>query len=443
MSKWVAAIFFMLLAASIFTGCGAKGPAEVTDGGGVISGGVVSGSDIAERDVGIGHIGQSYFENDDNWYDWQNGENEEYAALIQYHLDKKTKVREIKMEIDQVEWVTNDWLYYRTYEDGSLGNSILWRMPIQKTENGDRLLTGEKEKLLEGLDLWIDYATDSYLILGHYTDDSGQETEIYKYDLRTKKKKVLMKGKGDPGALELKGHYMDGQKVSAGQNYSFMIDGELIMESWDALYRLNPETEKVTAIFSKPKKSGCITYAFYQGEFYFECDNALYYYNRDTRKPECCISKKKMMETVGKLKSAEIKDLRLYEMVLYKDKMYLPFEVQWKKKDPDTGKETIYERDELYYVKMGQSDTLHCEDKLIDYLDKDGIFGKCQQERGGIYFDYAYEYEGFKNGEAVFAYMEYMEDEQYFDWSGYYVGYDIVTKKGEDLEENWELEEEE
>ena len=80
------------------------------------------------------------------------------------------------------------------------------------------------------------------------------------------------------------------------------------------------------------------------------------------------------------------------------------------------------------------------EDKLNDYLDKDGKFEKCELEEGGTYFGYSYEYEVFNDGKAIFAYMEYLEEEKDFERSGYFAGYDVDTKKGEELEdeEDWE-----
>ncbi len=465
-------IFFMVLIVLIFTGCGVKNTerekdssetirkeaasGSVISGGavsegavseGVVSGGavsdgavsgravsgdVVSGSVVSEKDVEAAHIGQSFFENDDNWYDWQDGADEEYAALIQYRLNKKTKVREIKMEIDQVEWVSNNWLYYRVQDEQD--SDVLWRIPIRKTKTGDRLQIKKKERVMEADVIWVSYATDSYLIL-EIGEEAGEETGIYKYDLKKKKKNRLMSNKGNLGFLDLTGHYIDDQKISWQQNYCFMIDGELIEESEDKLYRLNPETEKAAVIFSKPNEER-IEYVFYQGEFYFENDSALYHYNRESKKAECLITKKKMMKAVGKLKSAEIKKLTLRDIVPYKDKFYLPFGVQWKKEDPDTGKEAVYERDELFYIKTGQPDKIFFEDKLMDYLDEDGEFGEYKIKKGIPYFSYSYEYQEFEGKMAVFEYMEYLEEEKDFEMSGIYVGYDIASKKGRELDDD-------
>lgn len=473
--RWMK-ILFMTLTILIFTGCGVKNAerekdnseaisdeavsSSVISGGAVsegaasgdairegavsgnaISGNAISGSVVSGKDVEAAHIGQSFFENDDNWYDWQDGEDEDYAALIQYRLNKKTKVREIKMEIDQVEWVSNHWLYYRAWSDekSDNGNDVLWRIPIRKTKNGDRLLIKKKEKVMEADVIWVSYATDSYLIL-EIGEEAGGETEICKYDLKTKKKKRLMSNKGNLGFLDLVGHYINDQKISWQQNYCFMIDGELIEEAKDKLYRLNPETGEAAVIFSKPNEER-IEYVFYQGEFYFENDSALYHYNRASKKAECLITKQKMMKAVGKLKSAEIKKLTLKDIVPYKGKIYLPFGVKWKRADPDTGREAVYERDELFYMKIGQPDKILLEDKLIDYLDEDGEFGKYKTEKGVPYFSYTYEYLEFEGKKAVFEYMEYLEEEEDFESGDFYVGYDIATKKGSEMED-YEYEEE-
>ena len=476
--KWIK-IFFMMLTVVIFTGCGVKNTerekssrkaisggavssgvvsdsavsegaisgsivSEGTISEGAISGDAISGSVVSGKDVEAGHIGQSFFENDDNWYDWQDGEEDDYAALIQYRLDKKTKVREIKMDIEQVEWVSNDWLYYSAGNENKRDkyNDILWRIPIRKTKNGDRLLIKKKEKVMKADNIWVSYATDSYVIMETIGEEDDAEAEIYKYDLRTKKKTKLMPNEGALDFLDLRGRYIDDQKITWQQNYCFMIDGELIVQSPDKLYRLNPETGRATAIFSKTETED-IEYVFYQGEFYFENDSALYHYNKDSKKAECIISKKKMMKAVGELKLAEIKELTLRDIVPYKGKVYLPFKVQWKEKDSETGKETICERDELFYIKMGQPDKLFCENKLNDYLDEDGEYEEYKTEKGVSYLAYSYKYKEFEGKMAVFEYMVYSEEEENFEKTGSYVGYDITTKKGRELdEEEYEAEDE-
>lgn len=438
MKRMVMKICLMMLAVGIFTGCGAADPAGETGSPnivssdvvskGAVSGGAISGSAPSGKDVSITHLGQSLYENDDNWYDYQDGTSGEYAELIQYRLDKRTRVRGIKMEINRVEWVSNEWIYYTTWKDYDY--EILWRIPIKKTKDGDRLLTEKKEKILEAEEICVDYVTDSYLILDLMEDSEG----IYKYDLKTKKRKKLISGEGSASVLFVSDHYLDDQFVITQYGYGFMIEGELFAETSENLYLLNPETEKVTSICSLPGDE-FIEYGFHRGEFYFATGNSLYRYNKDSRKAECIISEKKMIEAVEKLKSMKVKKLTLQEIIFHKDKMYLPFEMRWKKKNPDTGKETVYKRTELFYMKIGQPDRILHEDKLTNYLDKQGKFKKYDTKKGVPHYLHTCEYGSSGDGKIIFE----IRDEEDEEGTIYYY-YDIDTKKTEKLD--WEDQEE-
>ena len=105
-AEWIKASF-MVLAVIFLYGCAnspVSGTGTYTAGGiigeNAITGEAISGSIVSVRDDGSEKNGKSRYENDDNRYK----ENEEFDGLIQYRLDG-TKVREIELQIDEVQWV--------------------------------------------------------------------------------------------------------------------------------------------------------------------------------------------------------------------------------------------------------------------------------------------------------------------------------------------------
>ena len=153
-------VFFMMLAVIFLYGCanapvsgtgtytagGIVGESTVSGGsasdrsvsretisGNAITGEGISGSIASVKEDGFEKNGKSRYENDDNRYK----ENEEFDGLIQYRLDG-TKVREIELRIDCVQWVSNEWIYYTSWDEEY--QDALYRIPIEKTKKGGQKL---------------------------------------------------------------------------------------------------------------------------------------------------------------------------------------------------------------------------------------------------------------------------------------------------------------
>ncbi len=159
MKKIAIRLSALVLAACLFTGCsiantaGGESEADRKNAGGE----AVSGSVAAEDDGGLDVRNQDCRENSNCHYDIVR-DKEDNPYVAQSDLAGK-QIKKIRFDIDGIEWVTDEWIYYTTVRD----EDILWRMPVKKTERGEKLLTERKEKVLEGCNE-VYYATDLYVI---------------------------------------------------------------------------------------------------------------------------------------------------------------------------------------------------------------------------------------------------------------------------------------
>lgn len=405
----------LVLAVGLFTGCSVTNTANDTPGA---SGGAVSGSVASEEGKEeLAVQKRSYLENSDNRYDISYGDDYN-GVLIQYRLDG-TLVKKSKTEIEDIEWVTDEWLYYRT-ENEKTDMETLWRIPIKKTEKGDQLLTDKKEKVLKLYSMQIEYVTDSYIIMDIYQDGDAKNKKlsgICKYDLKTGKLTELISKDEEADSVW-------------GSEYPLMWEGNLLFEGYEKLYILNPEKEHVSSCYSFGESEYLDDGAITGNEFYFLVSDKLYRYNFHTKKTECVISDKKFLKAVQNLNLGNIKSFYTEEMYLNQGRVYFCVEIEWTKKK-GSEQECHYNKDELFSVSLDDPGKIRHEDKLMDYLDQKGKFRKYSYGTGWSYYS-SICIEGFVDGKVLASYSKRHDGE---DYKYRYVLYDIQSGEIQDMAE--------
>ena len=409
----------LVLAASLFTGCSVANTANDTPGA---SGGAVSGSVAAEDgEEVLAAKSKNHLENSDNRYESYYDEKTDYIA--QYRLDG-TLVKKNKIKNDGVAWVTDEWLYY-IREDYKTEIDTLWRIPIKKTDKGDRLLTDKKEKVLDAYLVDVDYVTDSYIIMEIYDYVGGEERDLVcKYDLETGKRTELIGAEEDEEA-----------EVLWGNTYPLMWEGNLFFEGFDKLYILDPEKGRVSSLYSFKKSEYIDDYALIGNELYFLANNKLYQCNCSTKETECVISEKKFKKAIQDLdlNLGNIKSIEMEDVYLNQGRLYFDIGAELTKKKSGSGKKDVYYKYELFSVSLDDLGKFQHEDKLMDYLDKKGEFSKSS------YTSYEYWYHtgyvrGIVDGKIIASYYK-VKGEGDYDYKYRYVIYDLQTGEIEDIAE--------
>lgn len=403
----------LALAMTVLTGCNMGNTASVMPeaSGSTISEDEVSGSAVRGNMTGRDSQDKETAElsrqvgnpstNDDNEY----VRDRHGDAIVQYDL-KGNLIKRIPMDIDGVEWVTNEWLYYTSGYDGGL-----WRIPIEKTKKGDHLKIKKQERLLrkDGNEYRITYMTNSYFLMEKWNDD---KEGICKYELESGKVTELI-GSEELGEAEESGFYDD----EAGN--PIVLNGNLFFEGEKELFCLDLESGESSAIYSAGRY-GISSYEKSGNVLYFLLDNALYQYDSISKKVACLISEESFIKEVDKLGLGFMVDPYVKEIYLEKGTMYFILKAEWLRE----GKKGFYEKDELFSAPEGHFEQLHREDKLMDYLDKKGWYKKDIDENYCICYENTSGINEFYDG-SVYA-SWYLTEESV---ECQVVKYDLTTKK--------------
>ncbi len=402
----------LVLSVCLFTGCsiantaGGESEADRKNAGGE----AVSGSVAAEDDGGLDVRNQDCRENSNCHYSIvRDKEGNPYVA--QSDLAGK-QIKKIRFDIDGIEWVTDEWFYYTTVRD----EDILWRMPVKKTERGEKLLTERKEKVLEGCNE-VYYATDLYVITDVWINGNWV---LCKYNCKTEKRTELVKVKEEDDEAE----------VLWSVWYPLMWQGKLFFERRDKLCLLDPEDGEVSPLHTFDSSEGdwreryiLEDYGLKGDELYYKTENDnVYRLNCSTKKSECVLGRAEFREEVRRLPYGDIKDIYFELMWLDQDRIYFSFVIGWTERDKTTGKKAVCHKDELFSAALSDLTQLRHEDKLMDYLDKKG-----EGNGGGI----------LGGWDGVIAAIYHPKENAFEDR---YVIYDIRTEEIMDGEEKgiWE-----
>ncbi len=362
MKKIAIRLSALVLAACLFTGCsiantaGGESEADRKNAGGE----AVSGSVAAEDDGGLDVRNQDCRENSNCHYTIvEDKEGNSYIA--QSDLAGK-QIKKIRFDIDGIEWVTDEWIYYTTVRD----EDILWRMPVKKTERGEKLLTERKEKVLEEC-IEVYYATDLYVITDVWINGNWV---LCKYNCKTEKRTELVKVKEEDDQAE----------VLWSVWYPLMWQGKLFFERRDKLCLLDPEDGEVSPLHTFDSSEGdwreqyiLEDYGLKGDELYYKTENDnVYRLNCSTKKSECVLGRAEFREEVRRLPYGDIEDICFDLMWLDQDRIYFSFTIEWTERDKTTGKKAVCRKEELFSAALNDQTQLRHEDKLMDYLDKKG-----------------------------------------------------------------------
>lgn len=407
MKKAQMKICSLVLAVSLFTGCSAMNTAGGTQ---VANRGTVSGSVAAEAGSReLSGESRSYRKNSDNWYDVSD---EEDGMLLQYRLDG-TLVKKIRMDIAQLGWVTDDFLYYFTV-DKKL-KDVLWKIPIKKTEQGDQLQTDRKEKLLKATSVDVIYGTDEFLMLEIYKGNKEpKQYDVSRYDCKTGELVGLMTEE-------------EGISVLWGREYPFMWGGKLLFyhEAEQFLAALVPQTGEIFSIYSQKELDFEMPYAFTGDDLYFFSDDDLYRLRCSEKEMERLISGKEFLKAVRKLKPGKETGCEVRGLYLDQDRLYFRTYMEYSEKDKASGDKVIYQKEGLFRVSIDDFGTIIYEDKLMDYLDQKGKY-EINEKKSGLRGYFTSVLEDCGKGKYVASYGEEASKRRY-------VLYDLQTGEIEDM----------
>lgn len=261
-------------------------------------------------------VGKKFF-NDSNSYCMEYNEEKTETVLVQRKIDGTSPQRYPEEEVLDILCVTNQELYYKKWEDIT-SDTVLWRVPIQKTQAGDVLHWKEREALATSdLDNFC-LVSDSCVI---FEDDNL----IHKLELPT--------GKTVPLCEELDWTrpeivYGRGGETICMEGYAFIRDG-------GNLYCLDPVQEEVCQIYWGQRDLRL-------KEGYYECNNSIvssgdriyfthdfetvWQYQLGEEQAVCAVSREQFLEL---LQRPELQDYASYRnfsitgMELYQNQLYL------------------------------------------------------------------------------------------------------------------------
>ena len=359
MKRIMIEILLFILAGILLTGCGSVRSSR--DGG-------TAGENAAVRSSLIPGDGKSEVQ---SGHRWGNDANYYTASkygteLFQYDL-KWNVVNTIEMEISQVLWVTDQWIYYETLE-GEEYESCLWRVPIESTRKGDRVKKKEKERLFRRYDMEIVHATDTCLIL--YIEHENEEGGIYRYELDCGRWTELLRRR-EPENINI--------VYDNNTDDPVVMNGELLMEENGKLICLDLDTGKESKVYACHERDTMVEGVRSGKDFYFLDDNDLCQYDSSDKRVSCLITEKSFREAVrrtGENKFVESCD----EIYLEGGKLYIEDTTGEKRKN-GKGQEVIYYRTELYSAPVKNPGQISREDILLDYLDQAGTYEWAQEEK--------------------------------------------------------------
>ena len=359
-----------------------------------------------------------YYKNDCNAYDVDEDE-DGIEYIVQYSLDLKTEVRRVWIKyIFEVEWVTDEWVYYTAYDDADADDMSLWRFPVRKTDNGDYMDVSDKEKLFSMYVMEDVYVTDSYVIFLGIVKEN-EKFSIYKYNIQNRKySRMLPK------------NFIECSYIMYSEDFPLMIDGMLFVCSENNnIYQLNPDTGDIKNVYADTGKVD-VWYGDHNnnvvkdGSLYFaDSDSGLYKYNVGDKKAKRLVSLNDFKNIMEKLRvwgaKAKKIQIEICGFNIYNDQIYFKVIADWKMKDSK-----IFDKSVLVQFSSGEflfKAPLENIEKLqyVDVVNK--------------YFDKNTKWEKIKNKWGYYAYRDsniyFLDGETALDAAGTYAIYNLDTGK--------------
>ncbi len=395
---WIMVSF--LLISCLLTACGGRDTRPGRDGravfGEAVSEEAVSGEAVSGEAVSVeeesGQRKKYPCCNDDSYYIVDKA-----AGLSQYRLDG-TKVdmvvpKEVKDGKLRLWWVDNEWMYYSLIGDNDKWEE-LWRAPIRKQADGDRVLWEKRERLFRKTDFSMNedgfYAGENFITYSGSTTDSAN---YYRFDLKTREETPMWeKGVGSDfyGCLGTEDY------ISAfEQGIAVFLDSD--HDDMDSLYVLDLKKWKAREIYD------CRTYycdtgwgTLYDGEAilfipdsFDWCGEEVWRCPGDAEQASCLISWERFMQEVEKVDpwgiAKERFDIDLCGMYLYRGRLYLDVGVEGTGEEEKDGKKVkvLYNGNLMFSCRAEDASDFRYEEEITRCLEADYSLEKWDGVGGG------------------------------------------------------------
>lgn len=324
--KWHIAGLMILLAAGL-TGCGQQNTAGNP---GTVSSGTVS-AEVVTKTV-------DWYANSSNSYEVSEGEyaGDDPELLVQKKLDG-TEVRTYGIKgLYELGRVTDQWIYYVVEREDDLDEencslAELWRVPVEKGNEGDHLLLEKKELLLSGYHMNSSlYVADDY-IMYLVEEDDEEKRAVYRYDLQTKQSVPLMDGKKMEEA-----ELVWGRQKTQGP---MILQDQLFLAAEHNLYAIEPDSGRWKQIYQDESQdiSIIVREKDPQGQYFYFSDNEqIYRYHAGAEKAELFLSRTVIREKLEELglwgKKGRYEEGCICDIMAYRDYLYLDVSVSWKQR---------------------------------------------------------------------------------------------------------------
>ncbi len=386
-------IILIVLAVILFTGCseedgtaGTPKPATGAAIGEVVSEGAVV-QEVSEPLVKR----KSRYANTDNMY--QVGKE---GGVLERCSMEGTVLESIIMDIDEVSWVTDHWLYYIRGVDG-----ILCRIPIEKSAEGD-ILKQEKEERLPAItkdSAVVVYAGDTWLLM--QVSDNYGESALFKYDIEKRMPKELI------GSEENVWVYF------TEDQYPVILKDGLVVMSEKKVFHLNPVTEENKLIYS----SGGVDREWHYADdmLYFRVESALFLYDGISEKAECILSQLDLKGRCEEQADGSLQFAWIRSSYIYQGRWYFYVHVR---KDNKEG-------EELYSISIDKHKKISYEEKMMDYVKQKSEYKEEYDNFLEKYYVNKCRFVGFSEGKVLASYPE--------GGNTRYIVYDLATKRLQDV----------
>ncbi len=355
--KGLRILLSLVMIACLLTGCGGF-DVHTGNNGGVVSGEAVSGEAVSGEAVSVERKSvpekKSPYSNDDNFY---------YVSMdgrfFQYKLDGTKRNMDVPKEVEDEEsfpylcWVDNEWLYYHIETLKGEG-AELWRVPIRKQKEGDRVLWQKREKVFEKKNFGINedyfYVGKDVIIYCGSTDDDPSLMNYYKFDLNTKEETPLWETGTDSDLYEcLK---TEDYITAAEQGVSVLLDSN--HKDKDILYYVDLNKWETKKVYECKSDYGDQKWeALYDGSALLFVPGIrgeeVWRYKEGGGEAHCLLGKDKLEQELEKMNPWEIAgeeyDCLISGIYLYGKRLYLDVAVEWEReemvdKGPMSGKKT-------------------------------------------------------------------------------------------------------
>lgn len=329
-------------------------------------------------------------------------------GVIQQDIAGTTEGQVIEIpDCSKVCAVTDSELYYIKYhnedyddEDSENTNDYgsLCRIPIEKTDHGDRLLIEQSETIFQPEESiqWIDdiqCITDKYII---YTSHGKL---LYKLTLTEKTPQLLYEWK-DAEEYEEDGYFT--LMKDYNNNHLIQKDGLLFLAMYTGIFTLDPDSGELHQIHTDEYDNNHSQAAF-NGNLYITCGNEVYLYDGTTDQAVCLLDTDAIYQSVDAVNpwsdSDSDMDTNRHCTIegIYPDgdKIYYNIEAHWRKKEKaDNGIEKgkmvdqWYCRTLLFSTRNGKDTALQYEKDFSEYWKqtiKHTTDYPDEEEIGGLY----------------------------------------------------------